>query len=238
MVLATWPAMACTAVPASVSAVGTGACPAPWAGDVIEPTPKYQALPSDAGGVCFEKFAPAPDAFVADVPIPTSDPCPDMPPPACGGAPALEVAVVVPPAVTPAEASPWAGIAQGAQGFAHVWLTLEVTLPGAVTAKRKVAVRGWLCVGGRLVGEEQRTMFVRSLGPADGAGARYTSMDAEGLGATGVRLVIPALPALALSYCGAWAVARLQVVDAESGAWGQGEASMRLFAEPLPGHGP
>lgn len=34
----------------------------------------------------------------------------------------------------------------------------------------------------------------------------------------GVRLVIPALPSLALSYCGAWATVRVQVVDTASGA--------------------
>jgi hypothetical protein len=152
--------------------------------------------------------------------------CPATPPVWCDAVGPAEASLAVD--VWPAEdasetrAEPWGAIVEGAQGFAHVWLDLGVTLPGATEPSRIVRIRGALCVGGQVIGTA-----LRSLKLTRGSDGRYVAIGQS------VPLVIAVLPGIAFEFCGYWATARLQVIDEVAGAWGQGDAMVRLYEKPV-----
>ena len=228
LILASTLALACSqpATPTSLDS----ACAQDW--DALQPRPiPLDAAWAEEDGVCFSGTPPAVDAYVADIARPPTSRCPAFPAPVCVAGSAVPpslagLEILLPHDSTATEASPWLGIQEGSQGYAHVDLSLRGTFPPPLLAQRMVRARAWLCVDGRVIGVENRQTLLH-ISP-DGT---YTDGDAD---LEALRLVIPTIPPIALGYCGSWATVRLQVEDEASGAWGETAVPVRLYGRPFP----
>ena len=188
-------------------------------------------------GACFHGAPPSPDAYVADIPEPSSAQCqwtapkffPDKAP-----APSLKVEVGTHDPATgafvPYSDGQWLPMVHGPQGGFHVFAAIRVQLPGqsAAVVKMQSEAIGWIDCKEVALGQ-QPVIFVK---PDKGGG--YTTAT---LSHAGTLVIFPVQSKDSWQYCGKWIELMVRVKDVVSGAWGQTHLTVRLFDTkdaPLP----